>query len=221
VIGEYRTEETEKGRRRRALLFLLLLLFAFTLGGVSVGFLRGEPKVAAQQSQPAPTGSAPASSTQTDSVPSSPTPVPSASGSEKVQGVELQPTGLGNGGQVVPVGGLDFRISGNASGLVPGVWMPIRLTLTNPNSMPIYVTRLNVAIAADSTPAGCRSADNVRLTQAGVSESNPILVPARGSVTLATAPGAPQITLLNLPGVNQDVCKNKSFALTYSGSAHS
>jgi hypothetical protein len=27
--------------------------------------------------------------------------------------------------------------------------------------------------------------------------------------------------LLNLPGVNQDVCKNKSFALTYAGSARS
>jgi len=40
-------------------------------------------------------------------------------------------------------------------------------------------------------------------------------------MTLRSAPSAPQITLLNLPGVNQDVCKNKSFALTYSGSAHS
>ena len=54
-----------------------------------------------------------------------------------------------------------------------------------------------------------------------VPAADPITVPARGSVTLTSAPRAPKITLLNLPGVNQDVCKNKSFALTYSGSASS
>jgi hypothetical protein len=122
---------------------------------------------------------------------------------------------------VVPVNGLDFTISGQASGLAPGVSTPIRLTLTNPNGMSIYVTSLTVRIAADSTPAGCGTATNIRLTQASVSEANPIVVAARSSVTLTAAPRSPQITLLNLPGVNQDVCKNKSFALTYSGTAHS
>ena len=105
--------------------------------------------------------------------------------------------------------------------LMPGVATAIRLTLTNPNGVPIYVTALTVNIAADSTPPGCSSAGNVQLTQSNASSADPITVPARGSVTLTSAPRAPQITLLNLPGVNQDVCKNKSFALTYSGSARS
>ena len=148
-------------------------------------------------------------------------PAPTPSPSEKVQGEQLQPTGLGSGGQVIPVGGLNFSIAGQAGGLLPGVSTAIHLTLTNPNSTPISVTILTVAVAPDSTPAGCRSATNIRLTQANVSEANPIVVPARGRVTLSTAPSAPQITLLNLPNVNQDVCKNKSFALTFSGSAHS
>jgi hypothetical protein len=102
-----------------------------------------------------------------------------------------------------------------------GVSTPIQLTLTNPNGVPILVTSLTVAIAADSAPPGCITASNVRLTQSNVSAAKPIAVPAKGSMTLRSAPSAPQITLLNLPGVNQDVCKNKSFALTYSGSAHS
>jgi hypothetical protein len=214
VIGASRSQETAKGRRRRALLVLLLALFAFCLGGLSIGLIRGEPRPAAEQTQSVASSSAPAG-------PSSSAPAPAASSSEVVQGVEVQPTGLGSGGQVVPVNGLDFTISGQASGLAPGVSTPIRLTLTNPNGMPIYVTSLTVRIAADSTPAGCGTATNIRLTQASVSDANPIVVAARSSVTLAAAPRAPQITLLNLPGVNQDVCKNKSFALTYSGTAHS
>jgi len=80
---------------------------------------------------------------------------------------------------------------------------------------------LTVSVAADSTPPGCGSASNVQLTQSNASSGDPITVPAGGTVTLSSAPRAPQITLLNLPGVNQDVCKNKSFALTYSGSARS
>jgi hypothetical protein len=105
--------------------------------------------------------------------------------------------------------------------LTPGVATAIRLTLANPNDVPIYVTALTVSIAADSTPPGCISASNVQLTQSSASSADPITVPARGSVTLTSGPRAPQIMLVNLPGVNQDVCKNKSFALAYSGSARS
>ncbi len=210
MIGESRGRDTRKDRRRRGLLVLLLLLLAFALGGLSVALLRGEPK-------PCPQG--------TQSAPPSSVPVPSASGSEVVGGVEATPsavpTVLGSGDDEAETGGVSFSITGGADNLRPGVSTPIRLTITNPNGVPIYVTTLTVKIAADSTPAGCASASNVRLTQSNASTANPITIPARGSVTLTVAPRAPQITLLNLPGVNQDACKNKSFGLTYSGSAHS
>ncbi len=87
--------------------------------------------------------------------------------------------------------------------------------------MPIIVTALTVRMAADSTPGGCTSAANFQMAQSDVSSGDPITIPAGGSVTLTKAPRAPQITLLDLPAVNQDTCKNKSFNLTYSGSAHS
>jgi len=114
-----------------------------------------------------------------------------------------------------------FTITGGINGLALGQTKPIGLTLSNPHNVSIFVTQLNVTVSADSTPSGCASASNLRITQSNASSENPIAVPAKGSVTLTSAPRAPQITFLNLPDVNQDVCKNKSFDLTFSGSAHS
>jgi hypothetical protein len=209
-MGEPNGRDRNKDRRRRALLLPLLLLLPFTLGGLSVGLLIGGPKAAPQG---------------TPSVPPASPAVPTAAGTQIVQGVLVEatpsPTVAGSGGDVAQVGGSAFTITGGAGNLMLGVSTPIRLTVTNPNGVPVVVTSLTVAIAADSTPPGCTTASNVRLTQSNVSAANPVTIPAKGSVALTRPPGAPQITLLNLPGVNQDVCKNKSFALTYSGSAHS
>ncbi len=218
MIGEPRGGYPRKDeRRRRLLLLLLLLLIPFALGGLAVEWLGGgAPKVCSQG---------------TPSVSAGISPLPSVSAIQSVGGVEATPiptptptpiasaVGSGNGG--AQVGGANFRITGGVGNLVPGVTTAIGLTLTNPNNVPIFVTSLTVGIAADSTPPGCISASNVQLTQSNASSADPIAVPAGGSVTLTSAPRAPQIMLLNLPGVNQDVCKNKSFALTYGGSAHS
>ena len=209
-MGEPNGRDRNKDRKRRALLLPLLLLIPFALGGLSVSLLRGESRAVLQGTPSAP--------------PATPA-VQTAAGTQIVQGVLVQatpsPTVPGGGGDAAQVGGSAFTITGGAGNLMLGVSTPIQLTLTNPNGVPILVTSLTVAIAADSAPPGCITASNVRLTQSNVSAPNPIAVPAKGSMTLRSAPSAPQITLLNLPGVNQDVCKNKSFALTYSGSAHS
>jgi hypothetical protein len=219
VIGERSREAPRKGQQRRKLLFLLLLLIPFALGGLAVELLHGGGGAPTARSQGTPAVLAVNSST------------PSASNTQAVGGVEATPiptptptpiaSAVGSGGGGAQVGGVNFRITGGVGNLAPGVAMAIRLTLTNPNDVPIYVTSLTVSTAADSTPPGCISASNVQLTQSNASSASPIAVPAGGSVTLTSAPGAPQIMLLNLPGVNQDVCKNKSFALTYSGSARS
>jgi hypothetical protein len=222
VIGAPRGREPKKDRRPRGLLLLLLLLIPFALGGLTVQWLHGG-STASVQSTPSvspDTSLAPsASATQAASN------TPAASGTQAVGGVEStpipRPSAVGSGEDVAQAGGAGFNITGGAGNLMPGVDTAIRLTLTNPNGVPIYVTVLTVTIAADSTPAGCSSANNVQLTQSNASSDDPITVPARGSVTLTSSPRAPKITLLNLPGVNQDVCKNKSFALTYSGSSRS
>ena len=127
----------------------------------------------------------------------------------------------GSGGGNAGTGGADFTITGSVSGLALGQTKPIKLTLTNPHSVSIFVTGLTVTPSADSTPPGCRSAGNLLITPSNASSASSITVPAKSSVTLTSAPRAPQITFLNRSDVNQDVCKNKSFTLTYSGSAHS
>ena len=210
MMGESRGREPTKDRWLRGLLLLLLLLIPFALGGLTVEWLHGGSKASVQRT---PAVSQRASAT------------PPAAGTQAVGGVESTPipgpSAVGSGDGGAQLGGADFRITGDVGNLMPGVATSIRLTLTNPNGVPIYVTALTVSIAADSTPPGCSSASNVQLTQSNASSADPITVPAGGSVTLTSAPRAPQITLLNLAGVNQDICKNKSFALTYSGSARS
>jgi hypothetical protein len=130
-------------------------------------------------------------------------------------------SGSGSGTGSGSTGGADFTISGNVDGLEPGLTLPVRLTLTNPNSTRIYVTRLTISMSAGSTPSGCSRDGNFEIIQSDASSSSPISVPAKGKVTLTSAPSAPQISFLNLPLVNQDVCKGKSFVLTFTGSAHS
>jgi hypothetical protein len=123
--------------------------------------------------------------------------------------------------KVTQTNGAPFQVTGSLSGLTIGRTTPITITLTNPNTVAIYVTSLSVSIASDSTPSGCLTASNIALVQpSGISSSTPFTIPASSSVVLPVAQ-SPTITLINRPDVNQDVCKNKSFALTYGGSAHS
>jgi hypothetical protein len=129
-------------------------------------------------------------------------------------------SGTGSGTGSGSTAGADFTISGGVTGLEPGLTLPVTLTLTNPNSTKIYVTHLTVSMAADSTPSGCYRDTNFRITQSAATSTDPISIPAKGTVTLTSAPYAPQITFLNLT-TNQNVCKNTSLALTYSGSANS
>ena len=93
------------------------------------------------------------------------------------------------------------------------------VTLTNPNSLPIYVDSLTTTLTTNAGSGGC-TASNFSVTQSNASAGTPIVVPANGSLVVSTAPQAPQITLLNLAS-NQDVCKSKTFTLTFTGTAHS
>jgi hypothetical protein len=97
----------------------------------------------------------------------------------------------------------------------PAIAVPV--SLANPNSAPIRVTSLRIAVAAD--PAGCPSAANLELVQSNASERRPVKIPARATVRLPTAAvSAPAIALRNLP-VNQDACQGASFPLAFSGKA--
>ena len=117
-------------------------------------------------------------------------------------------------------GGMPFAISGSVSGLAPGATKVIVLGLTNPNSVPIHVTRVTVAVSAESSKPGCSSANLVLHQATGISSAAPVTVPAGGNVLVTTFPRAPKIAFRNLSS-NQDACKRATFRLTYTGSAHS
>lgn len=104
------------------------------------------------------------------------------------------------------------------SGLMPGLpARPIPVRVTNPNSVPIEVTSLSVAIGA--APDAC-PAENFALTPAGVSAAEPLTVPAESSVDLPAGEiTAPAIQMLNLP-VNQDSCQELQIPLIFGGEAH-
>lgn len=122
---------------------------------------------------------------------------------------------------VTQVGGESFSISAGVIGsLYPGAApLSIPLTLSNPNGVSIYVTSLTVAVT--HSPAGCNSSTNVSLAQSNASSTSPVLIQANNSVTLpAQGVAAPTIRLLDLP-VNQDACRNATFPLGFTGSAHS
>lgn len=114
-----------------------------------------------------------------------------------------------------------FSIAPQLSGLgdlypgAPALTLP--LTISNPNSVPIFVTNLSVATTA-SAP-GCAGADNLLLSAAGISSATPLEVPAHGSIGLpATGVSAPTIQMRDLP-VNQDACQGATFPLSFTGSA--
>ena len=118
--------------------------------------------------------------------------------------------------------GQPFTISGGYGGLLyPGKTADLALRVSNPNGQPILVTSLIVTIQPGSSKAGCDGPRNLQVAASNVSATNPLSVPANGSVTLpAGSVSAPSVTMLNL-ATNQDACKGATFTFSYSGSSHS
>lgn len=115
----------------------------------------------------------------------------------------------------------EFSIATRAAppaSLYPGVPpSQIPLLLTNPNPVPISVTRLEVEVTA--SPPGCDAATNLKLISSSASVTKPAVIPAGGSLRLPVrGVSSPAIGLRNLP-VNQDSCKGARFALAFHGRA--
>jgi hypothetical protein len=123
----------------------------------------------------------------------------------------------------------DFTMDGGAIGLLypGGAARTIAVTLHNPNDIPIFVTAVAVAVHGSDLPAGCTGAD-FQLVQATIPAAG-VQVPANGSVTLpAQGSTAPTVQMVNRQDVhpgdgtgNQNACRNATFQLDFSGSAHS
>ena len=116
--------------------------------------------------------------------------------------------------------GLRFAVAGDISDLAPGLWREVPVQVSNPNGAPIRLTGLTLSVAPDSTPRGCLTATNLEVRQPGFVAGHVVPVPSRATVTLPTeGVSAAAIRLRNLPDVNQDVCKNKTFTLMWSAVA--
>lgn len=113
-----------------------------------------------------------------------------------------------------------FTIIGNASGLLyPGVLVPLALKIVNQNNFAITITDLGVVVS--TSPSGCpASPNNIYVQPSPVSPTNTFTVPANNQPdgTLVPAAFQPQIRLNNT-AQNQDTCKNKTFSLSYTGTA--
>jgi hypothetical protein len=121
--------------------------------------------------------------------------------------------------QISTVSAMPFGISGNLPAvLYPGApAQSIPVTLTNPNSVPVYVTALTVSVHSSAT--GCDAQTNFQVTQSTISSNQPVQVPAGGSVTL-TGDIEPSIEMLDT-NTSQAACEGAQLTLSYTGSAHS
>lgn len=119
--------------------------------------------------------------------------------------------------------GLPFSMSGTTqSALAPGATVPVAVTLTNPNDVPITVTAISVAITGTSDAAACPAQGNFAITQ---QLTVPVTVPANASSVTLAALGIPssewpQLTMIDT-GVSQDACHGVVLSLDLSGTAHS
>ncbi len=77
------------------------------------------------------------------------------------------------------------------------------------------------SVPSSSAPAPSASGIQVVGGVEAILSSVPTMLASGDDVTLTNTPPAPQISLLILPGPNQDVCKNTGFAPTYGWSTHS
>ncbi|MGO4598319.1 hypothetical protein [Terrabacter sp. 2RAF25] len=208
-------------KAKPAALLLLALVVALVVA------VHGMPGVATGTSAAVPStvpSTVPSAAVPSDAVPSV-TAQPGASGravkpmAPSAEGGLTTSVGLGSAGAAV---GLPFSVTGSVTGLAPGLWRPVAVTVHNPNGVAIRMTSLVLSVAADSTPPGCRTATNLEIQQVSMGSGRGITIPAGRSVVLAEQGATnPRIRLRNLPAVNQDVCKGKSFSLVWSGTATS
>ena len=116
-----------------------------------------------------------------------------------------------------------FGISGNATDLLApgGPATPLDLKISNPYNFAIRVISIDVSVA----PAGPCGTDNVTIQELAKTHPTPIVVPANSTATLTglLSGGSwpadwPTIGMKSGAG-NQDVCKNVTFKLSYTGTA--
>lgn len=129
-------------------------------------------------------------------------------------------TSTSSDGQAARASAVRFDVTGDVTGLVPDAWREIPVRVANPTGVPIRVTGVTLAVGPDSTPPGCSTTTNLEVRQPLFTAGSVLTLAPRATVTLpAGGVSTAAVRLRDLPGVNQDVCKHKSFTLLWSGTA--
>jgi uncharacterized membrane protein len=105
--------------------------------------------------------------------------------------------------------------------LSPGVTQPLNLRISNPNSQPLSVTNITVAVQQPLNSA-CAAA-NFAVIQ--IPSGYPLTVPAYATASLLdlvgfTAAQLPRLQMKDL-STNQDACKGATVSLSYTGAGNS
>jgi VCBS repeat-containing protein len=113
-----------------------------------------------------------------------------------------------------------FLIAGDlGTPLAPGSKVPLDLKLTNPSNFDLLITNLAVEVAEGTSKPSCSGTQNFKITQ--FTGAYPVVLHPGTSQLSALVPSSsrwPQVEMLNL-AANQDVCRNATITLRYSGSA--
>jgi hypothetical protein len=131
---------------------------------------------------------------------------------------------------VCPTGG--FCMAGSVTGLGPTTPQTLTLTLSNPNSFPIYVTSLTVtagtiASNGNTCPANTITSPGWTASGGAIVQPNGVLPPDAIPVAAATSSGygmASQTVTVSFDGTSttayQTPCLNSKIPLTYGGNAY-
>jgi hypothetical protein len=129
-------------------------------------------------------------------------------------------------GLVTSAGGA-FTISGTLGGMHPGVTTNLSLTVSNPQSSPLYLQSVSASLVSavytgtsTAAPAACAGYLSPTLSHTWTAWSGPTTIPA------ASGPSSPGSAVVTVPlsftdsGTNQDTCENVTFNLSYAGSGY-
>jgi hypothetical protein len=128
-------------------------------------------------------------------------------------------------GTATVVPSVPFGIAGNATGMLYPISSaagatPIAITITNPNPFPIYVTSITVMVM--NNPNGCLvSPNDVQIVPSSANSGSPITVPAGANNYVVPTTFRPAIWLKDTGADQTPHCKDQTFTLGYSGTAHS
>jgi hypothetical protein len=133
----------------------------------------------------------------------------------------------GSASGLVTTSGGAFTISGTLGGMHPGVTTNLSLTVSNPQSSPLYLQSVSASLVSavytgTSTPAptACAGYLSPALPHTWTAWSGPTTIPA---ATGASSPGSAVVTVplsFTDSGTNQNSCENVTFNLSYAGSAY-